>query len=260
MSEGTDMYDLTDVRADLAPNGVLRAAINFGNPVLAQRDPVTGEPRGVSVVLAAALARRLDVPVAFSPFEAAGKAFAALKGGDVDVAFLASEPERAAEVAFTAPYVVIEGTYLVRLDSPLRRIEDFDRTGIRIAVGLNAAYDLYLTRTLQNAELVRAPTSAGAVDLFLERSLDAAAGVRQPLEQVARDRAGLRVIDGRFTAINQAMALRPGRAAGFRALAEFVEGAKRSGLVAEGLTGSGQDGALVAPPADRVVGVTDRPD
>ncbi|MCJ2127867.1 ABC transporter substrate-binding protein [Methylobacterium sp. E-045] len=254
-----DTNDLTDARADLSPSGVLRAAINFGNPVLAQRDPVSGEPRGVSVVLATELARRLEVPVEFRLFEAAGKAFEAVKEGEADVAFLAREPERAAEVAFTAPYVNIEGTYLVRVGSPLRGIEDFDRAGTRIAVGLNAAYDLFLTRTLRHAELVRAPTSAAAVDLFLGHGLDAAAGVRQPLERIARDDEGLRVIEGRFTAIDQAMCMAPARPAGLLFLMDFIEEAKRSGLVEKGLAESGQDRALVAPPAADSTAAFDRP-
>lgn len=254
-----DTNDLTAARADLAPTGVLRAAINFGNPVLAQRDPVAGEPRGVSVVLAKELAHRLDVPVAFHPFEAAGKALEALKEGAVDVAFLAREPERAAEVAFTAPYVNIEGTYLVRVGSPLRGIEDFDRAGIRIAVGLNAAYDLFLTRTLRHAELVRAATSAAAIDLFLDQRLEAAAGVRQPLERVARERGGLQVVDGRFTAIDQAMCMAPGRPAGLLFLMDFTEDAKGSGLVEKGLAESGQDRSLVAPLAAGSTGTGNRP-
>jgi polar amino acid transport system substrate-binding protein len=246
------MNDFAAIRSDLAPTGTLRAAINFGNPVLAQKDPDTGEPRGVSVVLATELARRLGVPHSFTAFEAAGKAFAALKAGTVDVAFLALEPERAADVAFTAPYVVIEGTYLVRAASQLHRIDEFDQPGIRIATGLNAAYDLFLTRTLKHAELVRASTSAGAVDLFLERGLEAAGGVRQPLEQVARERGGLRVIQGRFMAINQAMCMTPGRPAGLGYLTSFVEDAKSSGLVGTGLAESGQESGLTAPLAGQV--------
>lgn len=244
------MNDFDSARADLAPTGVLRAAINLGNPVLAQKDPGTGEPRGVSTFLAAELARRLGVPHSFTTFEAAGKAFAALRAGHVDIAFLALEPERAAEVAFSAPYVAIEGTYLVRAESALQQIGEFDRPGIRIATGLNAAYDLFLTRTLEHAELVKASTSAGAVELFLERDLDAAAGVRQPLEQIANERPGLRVIEGRFMAINQAMCMTPGRPVGLVYLKNFVEDAKRSGMVGKGLAESGQDSELTAPLAE----------
>ena len=137
------------VRSELAPSGKLRAAINFGNPVLAQKDPATGEPSGVSVDLARELGRRLGVPVELVTFDAAGKVFDALKTGAWDVAFLAIDPARASEIAFTAPYVVIEGTYLVPADSPLRTIGDVDREGVRVAVGNKSAYDLYLTRTLK---------------------------------------------------------------------------------------------------------------
>src|SRR6266851_7844279 len=134
---------------ELAPTGKLRAAINFGNPVLAQKDPATGDARGVSVDLARELGRRLGLPVDLIAYDAAGKVVDAVKTGAWDVAFLAVDPDRAAEIAFTAPYVVIEGTYAVPADSPLRAIEDVDRNGVRIAVGAKSAYDLYLTRTLK---------------------------------------------------------------------------------------------------------------
>ena len=193
------------VVTDLAPTGRLRAAINFGNPVLAQKDPATGEPRGISVDLARALAARLNVPVELVTFDAAGKVFDALGGGAWDVAFLAIEPARAAQIAFTAPYVVIEGTYLAPVGSPLRTIADVDRDGVRIAVGNKSAYDLFLSRTLKHAQLVRAPTSPAAVELFVKEKLDAAAGVKQPLAEFARANPNVRVMDGRFMAIEQAM-------------------------------------------------------
>jgi polar amino acid transport system substrate-binding protein len=234
-------------RSELAPTGTLRAAINFGNPVLAQKDPASGEPRGVSVDLAHELGRRLGVPVALVTFDAAGKVFDAL--GAWDVAFLAIEPARAAQIAFTAPYVLIEGTYLVREDSPLRAIEDFDREGVRIAVGSKSAYDLYLSRTLKRAQLVRAPTSPAAIDLFMAERLEAAAGVKQPLVQFARSHPGVRVIDGRFMSIQQAIGTPKGRATGARYLREFVEEMKASGFVAAGLARSGQADATVAPAA-----------
>src|SRR3954469_19554312 len=139
----------------LAPTGPLRATINFGNPVLAQRDPATGEPRGVSVDLARELGRRLGLPVDLIPFDTAGKAFAALQSGACDVGFLAIDPARATELAFTAPYVLIEGTYMVPKTSPLREVENVDRQGLRIAAGRNAAYDLYLSRTLQREASLR---------------------------------------------------------------------------------------------------------
>ena len=237
------------VRSELAPKGMLRAAINFGNPVLAQRDPATGEPRGVSVDLARELGRRLNVRVDLVPFDAAGKVFDALKTGAWDVAFLAIDPARAAEIAFTAPYVVIEGTYLVRVESPLRTIEDVDRDGVRVAVGNKSAYDLYLTRTLKRAQLVRVPTSPEAIDVFLRDKLEAAAGVKQPLLQFAKTHPDVRVMDGRFMAIEQALGTPKGREAGALFLREFVEEMKASGFVARSLGKSGQGDAVVAPRA-----------
>ena len=137
-----------EVVAELAPTGRLRAAINYGNPVLAQRGP-GGEPRGVSVDLARELARRAGVELEVVPFDAAGKVFEAAKSGSWDIAFLAVDPVRAADIAFTSPYVLIEGSYMVRQDSPLRAPGEVDREGVRVAVGRGSAYDLYLTRTLK---------------------------------------------------------------------------------------------------------------
>ncbi len=236
-------------RSELAPTGKLRAAINFGNPVLAQKDPASGEPRGVSVDLARELGRRLGVPVELVTYDAAGKVFDALKTGAWDIAFLAIDPARATEIAFTAPYVVIEGTYLVPADSPLRTIQDVDRDGVRVAVGNKSAYDLYLTRTLKRAQLVRVPTSPEAIDVFLKDKLEAAAGVKQPLLQFAKTHPNVRVMDGRFMAIEQAMGTPKGREAGALYLREFVEEMKASGFVARGLEKSGQGDATVAPRA-----------
>jgi len=234
---------------DLAPAGTLRAAVNFGNPVLAQKDPATGEPRGVSVDLARELARRLGVPLQLVTFEAAGKVFEAGKAGAWDVAFLAIDPDRATELDFTAPYVLIEGTYLVPADSPLRAIEDVDRDGVRVAVGKGAAYDLYLSRALKKAELVRVATSAAAVEHFAAQKLEAAAGVKQPLVEYARSHPEVRVMEGRFMAIEQAMCTPRGRDAGLRYLRKFVEEMKASGFVATGLARSGRSDAVVAPAA-----------
>jgi len=236
------------VARDLAPTGRLRAAINFGNPVLAQRDAATGEPRGVSVDLALELGRRLALPVDLIAYDAAGKVVDAVKTGAWDIAFLAVDPERAAEIAFTAPYVVIEGTYAVAADSPLRAIEEVDRDGVRIAVGAKSAYDLYLTRTLKHARLVRAPTSAGAIELFQREQLEAVAGVKQPLVQLAKRDPRMRVMDGRFMAIEQAMGTPRGREGAATYLRPFVEEMKASGFVASSLERSGQHDAVVAPP------------
>ena len=239
----------SQARAELAATGTLRAAINFGNPVLAQKDPATSEPRGVSVDLARELGRRLGVPVELVLFDAAGKVFDALQTRSWDVAFLAIDPARATGIAFTAPYVVIEATYLVHADSPLRAIDEVDRDGVRVAVGNKSAYDLYLSRTLKHAQLVRVPTSPAAIEAFLSEKLDAAAGVKQPLQQFARTRGDVRVLDGRFMAIEQAMGTPKRNEAGAQYLREFVEQMKASGFVAQSLARSGQSDATVAPPA-----------
>ncbi len=238
-----------DVARELAPTGRLRAAINLGNPVLAQKD--SGELRGISVDLARELGRRLAVPVELIAYEAAGKVTDAVKTGAWDIAFVAIDPARAAEIAFTPPYVVIEGTYLVAADSPLRAIADVDREGVRIAVSSKSAYDLYLTRTLKRAQLVRAPSPPASIELFVKDRLEAAAGVKQPLVELARSNPQLRVIDGRFMLIEQAMGTPIGRPLGARYLREFIEEMKDSGFVARALERSGQRDAAVAPPAPK---------
>ena len=238
-----------DVVKDLAPTGTLRAAINLGNSVLAQGTPQ--EPRGITVDLARELARRLSVPLAMTTYDAAGKVFEALKGGSWDIAFLAIEPVRAAEIAFTAPYVIIEGNYMVPADSPLRTPADVDRAGVRIAVAKGSAYDLYLSRTLKNATLVRAPAGPAAMDMFVADKLEAAAGVKQPIVAYARSHPGLRVIEQRFMAIEQAMgtpkARYQGRETAPAYLRAFVEEMKASGFVADALKRSNQPDAQVAP-------------
>ena len=239
--------DLDRAKGELLRAPKLRAAINFGNPVLAQRGP-GGEPQGVSVALAHALAKRLGVELEFVTFDAAGKVVDSAAQGIWDVGFLAIDPMRAEQVAFTAPYVLIEGTYLVKGDSRYTELDQLDASGVRIAVGQGAAYDLFLSRHLQHAELVRAPTSAAAVDLFLAEGLDAAAGVRQPLEAAARERSGLRVLPGYFTAIRQAMVTPAANQAAVPFLKAFIEEMKASGFVAQALKESGQAEATVAPP------------
>ena len=231
----------------IAPTGHLRAAINFGNPVLAQKDPQTGAPRGVSVDLARELGRRLGVPVDFVTFDAAGKVFDALTLDAWDVAFLAIDPVRSNEITFTAPYVLIEGTYVVPEGSPLRAIEDVDRTGVRVAVGRGSAYDLYLTRALRNAQLIRVATSAEAMEAFLHDGLEAAAGVKQPIVAFAGTHPGLRVLPGRFMVIEQAVGIPKAHDAGSSYVRAFVEEMKASGFVAKALAASGQADASVAP-------------
>jgi polar amino acid transport system substrate-binding protein len=232
------------VRADLAPAGTLRAGINHGNAILAQRDPGSGELRGITVDLSRELARRIGVPVQLVPYDAAGKMTDALKTGAWDIAFLAVDPARAAEISFTAPYLEIEGTYLVPADA--------DRDGVRIAAGNKSAYDLFLSRTLTRAQIVRAPTALEAVDLFGKDKLEAVAGVRQALVDASAKLPGSRVLEDRFMVIAQAAGTPKGREAGAKYLSEFIEEAKASGLVAESLEKSGvADSVTIAPPARR---------
>ena len=238
-----------NVVTELAPSGKLRAAINFGNSVLAQKDPTTGEPRGVSSELARELAKRLAVPIEFVTFDAAGKVFDALQKGAWDIAFLAIDPVRAAGIDFTAPYVVIEGAYVVPADSPLKTVEDVDRDGVRVAVARPTAYDLYLTRALKHAKLVRESSGPEALALFRKDRLEVAAGVKQPIVAFAKEHPDTRVIPGRFMVIEQAMGTPKGREAGVRYLREFIEEMKASGFVAKALSASGQTDAAVAPPS-----------
>ena len=237
-----------NVVKELAPNGKLRAAINFGNIVLAQKDPAGGEPRGVSAELARELAKRLGVPIEYVTFDAAGKVFDALKAGAWDVAFLAIDPVRSEGIEFTGPYVVIEGAYLVPSSSPLQTNADVDREGVRVAVARGSAYDLYLTRALKRAQLVREQSGPQALDMFLKDRLEAAAGVKQPIVLFAKDHPDTRVIPGRFMVIEQAMGTPKGRDASVRYLRAFIEEMKASGFVAKALEKSGQTDAAVAPP------------
>jgi len=236
----------SDVVKDLAPTGTLRAGINLGNMVLAQKDEKTGEPKGITVDLAHELGRRLGVPVELVRFDAAGKTFEGLKAGALDIVFLAIEPVRAAEVAFTAPYVIIEGVYLVPKDSALKTVGDVDRAGVRVGVNKGSAYDLFLTRTLKAAQLVRGESG---IDLFVNDKLDAAAGVKQPLVEYAKTNPAVRVMDGRFMEIQQAMGTPVGRDAGAKYLRRFVEEMKAGGFVADALKRSNQPDAAVAPPS-----------
>ena len=239
-----------DVLKDLAPTGKLRAAINLGNGVLAQKDPTTGAPKGVTPDLARELGKRLGVEVELIPHDAAGKVFDGATTNAWDIAFVAIEPVRAAVIEFTSPYVIIEGTYMVPNESPLKVVGDVDRAGVRIGVGLKSAYDLYLTRNIKNATIVRATAGGGnaGIDYFIAEKLEAVAGVRQPLDAYAKDHPAMRVMDGHFMEIQQAMGTPKGRLAGAAFLRSFVEDMKASGFVADALKRSGQT-AAVAPAA-----------
>lgn len=236
---------------ELAPSGKLRAAINFGNPILAIKDPTTGEPRGVSVDLARELGSRLGVPVELVTYSAAGKVVEGAKSKEWDIGFVAIDPKRAMDMDYTAPYVIIEGAYMVPQNSPIKTNADVDRAGTRIVVGAGSAYDLFLSREIKNAQLVRAPTSPLVVDAMVKGSLEVAAGVKQQLEADAKRLPGLRLLDGRFMVINQAMATPKERPIGSKYLKDFVEEMKASGFVANALARHRIEGAAVAPAAER---------
>jgi polar amino acid transport system substrate-binding protein len=233
--------------AALAPTGRLRAAINLGNPILARRDGATGQA-GVSVDLARALADQLGMPLELIVFDAAAKSVDAVKNGAADIGFFAIDPVRGEGIRFSAAYLLIEGAYLVRNDSPLNENGDVDRPETRVMVGQGSAYDLYLTRELKAAQLLRAPTSPAVVDEFLKQRADVAAGVKQQLQADAARVGGVRLLPGRFMVIEQAMGVPAARGeAAALALSEFVEKAKASGFVAAALQRHGIQGAVVAP-------------
>ena len=240
------MGDVPDtVVSDLVPARVLRAAINLGNPVLAQGTPAA--PAGVTVDIACELGRRLGVPVELTGVSAARDSFAAMQRGRADICFLAIEPARAAEVAFTAPYLVIEGVFVVPAGSPLAAAADVDAPGVRVGVNEGSAYDLFLSRTLTRAALVRGPDGLAALR---DQELEAGAGIRQVISGFVAGDPRFRMIGEAFMQIRQALGTAKDRRPGTLAfLAAFVEDLKASGFIADALRRSGQDGALVAPPA-----------
>ncbi|MEV6410820.1 transporter substrate-binding domain-containing protein [Kribbella sp. NPDC051718] len=234
---------MNSVATDLAPTGVLRASINLGNPVLAQGTP--SEPTGITVDLAREIAGRLGVGVEFLCFDAARKSFEAMTSGAADLCFLAIDPAREAEVAFTAPYVVIEGVYAVPQDSPLTTVTSVDSPGVRIGVKQGSAYDLYLTRTLQHATVVR---GTDGTDAFRAESLEAAAGIRQPITAFVDANPDVRLIEERFMQIQQAVGTTKDRQPEtVQFLRDLIEELKTNGFVAESLKRAGQSDATVAP-------------
>ncbi|MBV8913469.1 MAG: transporter substrate-binding domain-containing protein [Acetobacteraceae bacterium] len=230
----------------LAPSGTLRAAINLGNAVLAQADASGGAPHGVSVDLARELGRRLGVPVELVTYAEAGEVAADAGRGAWDVAFLAIDPARAETIAFTGPYVVIEGVYVVPEGSKLEGVEAVDAAGVRVCVAARSAYDLYLSRALRQAQLVRSGNGREAEAAFLQGGCEALAGVKQALSGLVRERPGLRMLPGRFMAIRQAMAVPKDREAGLPFLRGFVAEVVASGFVRAALDASGQKDAEVA--------------
>jgi polar amino acid transport system substrate-binding protein len=236
-------------RAELAPTGTLRAGINYGNVILARKDPATGESSGVAIDLAREVGRRLDVPVTIVGYDSVGAMVDGAKAGAWDIAFLGSDPARAGDITFTAAYVELQATYLVPAGSPLRSIADVDRESVRVAAPARANYELFLTRSLQRAQLVRAQGADAAVDLLATGRVEALAGLRQALIAAAGKLPGSRILDGQFMAVQQAMGVPKGRDAGATYLRGFVEEAKASGLVARAIEKTGAVGVSVAPKA-----------
>jgi polar amino acid transport system substrate-binding protein len=233
-----------------APSGTLRASINLGNPILANKDAATGEPVGVSIDLAREFARRLGVGIELVVFEKAAASVDAVKNEKADIGFFAIDPARSEGLRFTAPYVLIEGSYLVREASELTDNAQVDRAGQRISVGAGSAYDLFLTREIRQAEIVRLQGAAAALAALRSGQVEVAAGIRQLLEGEAQREPGVRVLPGRFMVIQQAMGTPASRGAEAQALlAAFVEEMKASGFVADALERHGIEGAIVAPAA-----------
>lgn len=233
----------------LAPQGGLRASINTGNPILARAQGASAT--GVSVDLATRLAASLGVELQLVVFDTAAKSVNAVETGMADVGFFAVDPKRGEQIAFTAPYVLIEGAYVVRENTPIRTNDDVDRQGHRVVVGGGSAYDLFLSRHLQRAEIMRAPSSQTVVSTFLDTGAEVAAGVRQQLLADIKDRSGLRLLDGRFMVIRQAMGLPKSRGPdATRYLRAFVESAKADGFVQAALERHQIEGAGVAPASD----------
>ena len=236
-------------RSELAPTGKLRIGINAQNFLLVNKERTDGQYSGIAVDLGRELGRRLGVPVELVAFDTAGKLADAAKSGAWDVAFLGNEPTRANEIAFSAAYLEIEAGYLVPAGSAIRTIDDVDREGVRVAVNAKSAYDLYLTRNLQRARLFRAPTVDASYELFVSDKLDALAGLKPRLVMDAEKLPGSRVLEGRFSAVQQSIGTPQGRLSGARYLREFAEDAKASGFVAKAIERHAVRGVSVAPKA-----------
>jgi polar amino acid transport system substrate-binding protein len=237
------------VRAHLAPTGTLRAAINYGNVILATRDRATGESRGVAVDLMQDIAERLHVPVTIVPYDSVAVMGDAAPTGAWDIAFLGSDPARERLMGFTAAYLEIEATYLVPGGSPLRAAADVDRDGVRVAAPARANYELYLSRNLQRAKLVSTPSADAAFEMLATGQAEALAGLTQSLLGLAPKLPGSQLVEGRFMGVQQSIAVPRGKDAGLRYLCAVVEDAKKSGLVARAIERTGAKGVSVAPPA-----------
>jgi len=238
----------SSLRSELAPTGKLRIGINTGNFLLVTSYRPGAEPRGVAPDLGRELGRRLGVPIEFVVFDAAGKLADAAKAGAWDVAFLGNEPQRANEISFSTAYLEIPVTFLVPAGSPIRELADVDRKGVRVAVAEKSAYDLFLTRSLEHAQLVRAEGIEGSYQLFVREKLEALAGLKPRLAADAERLPGSRVLEGQCTSVKQSIGTPKGREAAAKYLREFVEDVKASGFVARTIAENGVRGVSVAPP------------
>src|SRR6185295_4354504 len=232
-----------DIRNELAPSGKLRVGLNYGNFLLVLKDSPDGSPTGIAPDLGRELGKRLGVPVEFVKFQQAGQ----LADGVREVGFLGAEPQRANEIAFTRAYLEIPVTFLVPAGSKIKNIADVDRDGVRIAVSARSAYDLYLSRTLKHAKLERAEGIDASYDLFVKNKLDVLGGLKPRLVSDADKLPGSRVLDGQVTGVQQACGTTKNRVAGAKYLHEFIEDAKRSGLVKKTIDKHGVRGVTVAP-------------
>ena len=240
--------DEQNIATQIAPTGTLRVVINLGNPILARQALPASQPTGVSVDLAQALAKRLGLPLSLIPVSSAAKSVEAVTRGKADIGFFAIDPIRGQDIAFTPAYVVIEGSYLVRTNSPLLSNEEVDQATHSVVVGKGSAYDLFLTRELKNAKLVRVPTSPEVVPFFSSGDYDVAAGVKQQLEADAKRLGDLRLLPGHFMLIKQAMGQPNTSSDGARtALADFISEMKLSGFIRNSLQRHHIEGAVVAP-------------
>lgn len=222
-------------KSELAPGAKLRVGVNLGNFLLVNKDASSGELRGVVPDLAAELARRLGVPFELVSYPGAGEVADAVATGTWDVAFIGAEPQRAASIAFTRAYVEIPATYLVPPGSPIRTLADVDRPGVRIATAARSAYDLYLSRNLKHAQLVRAEGLPASYDLFVREKLEVLSGLLPRLTSDVLRLPGARILDGRFTAIQQAIGTPKARSAAAQYLRQFVADITTSGLVADAI-------------------------
>ena len=236
-------------KAELAPTGVLRAAINMGNFLLVTGKTASGDPDGVSPDMARNIAARLGVGVTFVPYAKPSQLADDGGKGIWDIGLIGAEPARAQKIDFTAAYVEIEATYLVPAGSSIQSIAEVDRPGIRIAVSAGSAYDLWLVRNIKNATLVRASGLEGAVELFVREKMDALAGLRPGLITDIQKLPGARILDGQFRAVQQAIGTAKTNPAGAAFLKAFVEEAKANGLVAGLIEKHGVVGRLTVAPA-----------